>query len=171
MNRFQALLAHPVRGRLTKFAISSLVAAGTSAVVLAVLYAMHVNTTLATVLAFFAGAVPNWSINRRWTWKVRGRVAFGREIVAYVVVSATTLVLLSLATNAADAYVKSHHIRQGTGLRVLIVTGSYFAALAVLYGARFFLYEKWIFSGRSRLRAALRSRRQVWSAARANRTP
>jgi putative flippase GtrA len=169
--RVRTLLRHPVRGRLTKFAISSLVAACTSAVVLAFLYAMHVNTTLATVLAFFAGAIPNWSINRRWTWKVRGRVAFGREVVAYLIVSAITLVLLSLATNAADSYVKSHHIQQGTGLRVLIVTGSYFLALALLYGVRFFLYEKWIFSGRSRLRAALRSRRQVWSAARANRTP
>ena len=171
MNRFRALLAHPVRGRVTKFAISSLVAAGTSAVVLAVLYAMHVNTTLCTVLAFFAGAIPNWSINRRWTWKVRGRVAFGREIVAYLVISGTTLVLLSLATNWADGFVKDHHIRQGTGLRVLIVTGSYFGTLAILYGVRFFLYEKWIFSGRSRVRAALRSRHQVWSAARANRTP
>lgn len=170
-DRFQALLRHPVRGRLTKFAISSLVAAGTSAVVLAVLYAMGVNTTVATILAFFAGAVPNWSINRRWTWKVRGRVAFGREILAYLVISGTTLVLLSLATNAADAYVNAHHIHKGTGLRVLIVDASYFGVLAVLYGARFFLYEKWIFSGRSRLRAALRSRRQVWSAARANRTP
>ena len=171
VNRFRALLAHPVRGRLTKFAISSLVAAGTSAVVLAVLYAMHVNTTVCTILAFFAGAIPNWSINRRWTWKVRGRVAFGREIFAYLVISGTTLVLLSLATNAADTFVKDHHIRQGTGLRVLIVTGSYFGTLALLYGVRFFLYEKWIFSGRSRVRAALRSRRQVWSAARANRTP
>ncbi|HEY1523593.1 MAG TPA: GtrA family protein [Solirubrobacteraceae bacterium] len=160
-----------MRGRVTKFAISSLVAAGTSAVVLAVLYAMGVNTTLATVLAFFAGAIPNWSINRRWTWKLRGRVAFGREIVAYLVISATTLVLLSLATNWADSFVKQQHIQKGTGLRVLIVTGSYFGTLALLYGVRFFLYEKWIFSGRSRVRAALRSRRQVWSAARANRTP
>jgi putative flippase GtrA len=132
---------------------------------------MHVNTTLATILAFFAGAIPNWSINRRWTWKVRGRVAFGREIFAYLVISATTLVLLSLATNGADAFVKAQHIPKGTGLRVLIVTGSYFVVLAVLYGVRFFLYEKWIFSGRSRVRAALRSRRQVWSAARANRSP
>ena len=171
MNRFRALLDHPVRGRLTKFAISSLVAAGTSAVVLAVLYAMHVNTTLATVLAFFAGAIPNWTINRRWTWKVSGRVAVGREVVAYLVISSATLVLLSLATNAADSFVKANNIQQGTGLRVLLVTGSYFLTLAVLYGARFFLYEKWIFSGRSRVRAALRSRRQVWSAARANRTP
>lgn len=171
VNRVRALVNHPVRGRLTKFAISSLVAAGTSAVVLAFLYAMGVDTTVATILAFFAGAIPNWSINRRWTWKVRGRVAFGREIFAYLVISGTTLVLLSLATNAADDYVRSHHIQSGTGLRVLIVDGAYFTVLAILYGVRFFLYEKWIFSGRSRVRAALRSRRQVWSAARANRTP
>jgi putative flippase GtrA len=171
VNRFRALLAHPVRGRLTKFFISSLVAVGTSAIVLALLYAMGVNTTVATVLAFFAGAIPNWSINRRWTWKVRGRVAFGREIVAYLVISAITLVLLSLATNAADSYVKTHNIQPGTGLRVLIVDGAYFAVLALLYGVRFFLYEKWIFSGRSRVRAAFRSRRQVLKAARANRTP
>ncbi len=138
---------------------------------LALLYAMGVNTTLATVLAFFAGAVPNWSINRKWTWKVEGRVALGREVIAYLVVSATTLVLLSLATNAADEFVKTHNIQQGTGLRVLIVDGAYFAVLAILYGARFLLYEKWIFSGRSRVRAALRSRRQVLKAARANRTP
>jgi putative flippase GtrA len=169
--RVRTLLRHPLRGRLTKFAISSLVAAGTSAIVLAVLYAMGVNTTLATVLAFFAGAVPNWSINRRWTWKVRGRVALGREVVAYLVISGITLVLLSLATNAADSYAKAHHIQTGTGLRALLVDGSYFTVLALLYGVRFFLYEKWIFSGQSRVRAALRSRRQVWNAARANRTP
>jgi putative flippase GtrA len=158
-----------VRGRLTKFAISSLVAALTSAVVLAVLYAMHVNTTLATVLAFFAGAIPNWSINRRWTWKVRGQVAVGREVFAYLVVSASTLVLLSLATNWTAHRVKS--ITPGHGLRALLVDASYFSVLALLYGVRFFIYERWIFSGRSRVRAALRSRRQVWSAARANRSP
>ena len=169
--RFRALLDHPRRGRLTKFAISSAVAAGTSFVVFALLYAMHVDTTVCTILAFFAGAVPNWSINRRWTWKVQGQVALGREVVAYLIISGITLVLLSLATNEADTFVKVHHIQKGTGLRILIVTGTYFAALAILYGARFFLYEKWIFSGQSRVRAALRSRRQVWSAARANRTP
>src|SRR5436305_14436083 len=102
---------------------------------------MHVNTTVATILAFFAGAIPNWSINRRWTWKVRGRVAFGREILAYLVISGITLVLLSLATNPADYFVKQHHIRQGTGLRVLIVTGSHFLTLAIRFGARFLRYE------------------------------
>ena len=144
-------------------------AAGTSAIVFPILYVAGASTTVCTVLAFFAGAIPNWTLNRRWTWKVRGRVAFGREILAYLVISTSTLLVLSLATGLTDHAVKgipAHH-----GIRVILVTGSYFAVLALLYGVRFFLYEHWIFSGRSRLRAALRSRHQVWSAARANRTP
>jgi len=159
----------PRRGRITKFAISSVVAAGTSAVVFPVLYVLGASTTACTILAFFAGAIPNWTLNRRWTWRVQGRVAIGREILAYLVLSASTLLFLSLATGWTDRQVQ--HIPAHHGIRVFLVTASYFAVLALLYGVRFFVYEHWIFSGRSRVRAAFRSRIQVRSAARANRTP
>jgi putative flippase GtrA len=170
VDRIRALLRHPLRGKVTKFAIASALAAITSAIVFPVMYVLGASTTACTIVAFAAGAIPNWTLNRRWTWKVEGRVSFGREIVAYLVVSATTLVILSLVTGWVDSLVQAN-VKPGNGLRVLLVTGSYFLVLALLYGVRFFLYEHWIFSGRSRLRAALRSRRQVWSAARANRTP
>jgi len=169
LERYQALRHSALGRRIGKFAIASAVAAGTSAVVFPLLYVLGASTTACTIIAFFAGAIPNWTLNRRWTWKVEGRVAFGREIFAYLVLSATTLLLLSLATGWTDRQVRSipaHH-----GLRVLLVTASYFFVLALLYALRFFVYEHWIFSGRSRVRAALRSRHQVWSAARANRTP
>lgn len=155
--------------RIARFAISSMIAAGTSAIVFPILYVLGASTTACSIAAFVAGAIPNWTLNRRWTWKVAGRVAFGREIVAYIVVSASTLLALSLATAWTHRHVQS--IPAGHGIRVLLVTGSYFAVLAILYGMRFFLYEFWIFSGRSRVRAALRSRRQIWAEARANRTP
>jgi putative flippase GtrA len=155
--------------RIARFAIASLLAAGTSAVVFPILYVMGVSTTACSIAAFAAGAIPNWTLNRRWTWQVEGKVAVGREIVAYVVISASTLVLLSLATGWTHDHVQS--IPAGHGIRVILVTASYFGVLAVLYGVRFFLYHHWIFSGQSRVRAALRSRRQVWTAARANRTP
>jgi putative flippase GtrA len=155
--------------RVARFAISSLVAAGTSAIVFPILYVLGASTTACSIAAFAAGAVPNWTMNRRWTWKVEGRVAFGREVVAYVIISAGTLTALSLATGWTHRHVQS--IPAGHGIRVLLVTATYFAVLVILYGVRFFLYHSWIFSGRSRVRAALRSRRQVWMAARANRTP
>lgn len=146
-----------------------MVAAGTSAVVFPILYVLGASTTACSICAFVAGAIPNWTMNRKWTWKVEGRVAFGREILAYIVVSASTLLALSLATAWTHRHVQT--IPAGHGIRVALVTASYFGVLAVLYGLRFFLYEFWIFSGRSRVRAALRSRRQVWVEARANRTP
>jgi putative flippase GtrA len=155
--------------RIARFAVSSLVAAGTSAVVFPILYVLGFSTTVCSIAAFVAGAIPNWTLNRRWTWKVEGRVAFGREVIAYILISGATLVTLSLVTGWTHDQVQS--IPAGHGLRVLLVTASYFAVLAALYGVRFFLYHHWIFSGQSRVRAALRSRRQVWMAARANRTP
>ncbi len=155
--------------RVARFAIASMVAAGTSAVVFPVLYVLGASTTACSIAAFAAGAIPNWTMNRRWTWKVEGRVAFGREILAYILVSASTLIVLSLVTGWTHQQVQS--IPAGHGIRVALVTASYFGVLAVLYGIRYMLYERWIFSGRSRIRAALRSRHQVWTAARANRTP
>jgi putative flippase GtrA len=168
-DRLQRLRQLVLERRIARFAISSLFAATTSAVVFPILYVLGASTTACSVTAFAAGAIPNWTLNRRWTWKVEGRVAFGREILAYVVISASTLIVLSLATAWTHQQVQS--IPAGHGIRVLLVTGSYFAVLALLYGVRFFLYQHWIFSGQSRVRAALRSRRQVWTAARANRTP
>jgi putative flippase GtrA len=142
--------------RIARFAISSGFAAGTSAVVFPILYVLGASTTVCTIVAFFAGAIPNWTLNRKWTWKVEGRVAPGREIFAYLVVSVSTLILLSLATAWTHRHVQS--IAPGHGVRVLLVTATYFGVLAFLYAIRFTLYERWIFSGHSRVRTALRSR-------------
>jgi putative flippase GtrA len=169
VSRIRTLRRSPLGVRVVRFAVSSMFAAATSAVVFALLYVAGASTTVCSITAFVAGAIPNWTINRRWTWKVEGQVAFGREIFAYIVVSASTLVLLSLATAWTHGRVQG--IPAGHGLRVVLVTGSYFGVLALLYGIRFFLYEFWIFSGRSRVRAALRSRHRLWLEARANRAP
>jgi putative flippase GtrA len=165
----QRITRSPLHARITRYTIGSVVAAATSAVVFAVLYVMGVGTTPCSVVAFAAGAIPNWILNRRWAWRVQGRVAFGREIVAYVIVSLLTLFITSETTAWTQRHVQSipaHH-----GIRVLLVTASYLAVFAVLFVARFAVYEVWIFSGRSRIRAAFRSRIQVRNAARANRTP
>jgi putative flippase GtrA len=159
----------PLRARITRYTLGSIVAAATSAIVFAVLYVTGFGTTACSIVAFIAGAVPNWILNRRWAWRVEGRIAFGREIVAYVIVSALTLFITAETTAWTQRHVQSipaHH-----GIRVLLVTGSYLAVFAVLFAARFAVYEVWIFSGRSRVRAAFWSRIHVRNAARANRTP
>ncbi len=156
-------------GKITRYAIGSVIALLTSIVVFALCYVIGLSTTMDSILAFLAGAIPNWILNRRWAWKISGQVAFLREIVGYVLISLLALVCSSAATGWTQDQVQAipaHH-----GLRVLIVTASYVAVQALLFVAKFVVYEHWVFSGRSRLRAAVRSRHQVWTAARANRTP
>ena len=60
--------------------------------------------------------------------------------------------------------IPAHH-----GIRAALVTASYFAVFVVLFAAKFAIYEFWIFSGKSRVRAAIRSRRATWTESRANR--
>jgi putative flippase GtrA len=167
--RIAGLRASPVAGRVTRYTIGSIVALLTSIVVFAVLYVAGVGTTACSIAAFLAGAIPNWILNRRWAWRVQGRVSFGREIVGYIAVSVLALVASSEATAWTNARVQS--IPAHYGVRVILVTASYVAVQGVLFVLKFAVYEHWVFSGRSRVRAALRSRRQVWMAARANRMP
>ena len=156
-------------GKITRYAIGSVAALATSVVVFAVLYVLHVGTTVCSIAAFLAGALPNWVLNRRWAWKIQGKVNFWREVFAYVIISVLVLVASSAATGWMQDRVNG--IAPGHGLRVILVTAAYVAVQAFFFAAKFVVYEHWVFAGRSRLRAALRSRHQVWTAARANRTP
>ena len=157
-------------GKLTRYAIGSVVALATSVVVFAVMDWLGVHTAIDSAAAFVAGAIPNWVLNRKWAWKMDDRADFMREIVAYIVISVLVWAASSWATGETQHWV-NHHVEPGAGLRVILVTAAYVAVQAVCFVAKFVIYDKWVFAGRSRVRAALRSRHQVWTAARANRTP
>ena len=159
--------AHAVK--ITRYVIGSVVALATSIVVFAVLYVLIGNTTICSVAAFIAGAVPNWILNRRWAWQIRGQVSVMREVVGYIAISVAVLVMSSLATGWTSSEV--HGIPAHHGFRVILVTAAYVAVQAFFFGVKYLVYEHWVFAGKSRFRAALRSRHQVWTAARANRTP
>ena len=169
---YQRARASAYAGRITRYAIGSVIALLTSIVVFAVMYVIlgGRHTTICSIAAFLAGAIPNWVLNRRWAWKISGEVEFLREIVAYVAISGVVLVASSVATGAMQHWVL-RHVASGNGLRAILVTSAYVFVQAVLFAAKFVVYEHWVFAGRSRVRAALRSRHQVWTAARANRAP
>jgi putative flippase GtrA len=159
--------AHAVK--ITRYLIGSVVALLTSIVVFALLYVMGVGTTWCSIAAFVAGAVPNWILNRRWAWQIRGQVSVMREVFGYIAISVAVLVMSSAATGWMSSEVQgipAHH-----GFRVILVTAAYVAVQAFFFGVKYLVYEHWVFAGKSRVRAALRSRHQVWTAARANRTP
>lgn len=151
---------NPFAGKVTKYALGSVFALVTSVIVFGVLYVMGVGTTADSIAAFVAGAVPNWILNRRWAWEMTGKVEVAREVVGYLIVSVVALVASSLGTGLAQSWVK-HTVAPGHGIRVVLVTGAYVLVQAILFVAKFLVYEHWVFAGRSRIRAAVRSRGQA----------
>ena len=154
--------------RFTKYALGGIVAFMISNITFAVFYVMAASTTICSIAGFLGGAIPNWTLTRRWAWKRTGRPPV-RSWLGYIMVSITVLVTTSAVTGWTNSQVQSippHH-----GIRALIVTGSYIAVTVVLFFAKFVIYDYWVFSDVSRVRAAFRSLRQVPRTARENRIP
>ncbi len=131
--------------RATKSLIGSVVATVASEVTFAAVYGSGaLGTTASSAAAFVAGAVPNYILNRSWAWGRRGRVRVWREVVLYAVVSLVSFAASALATGwtaHATRHLSDH------ALRVAAVSAAYLATYAVLFGAKFLIYDFVIFAG------------------------
>jgi putative flippase GtrA len=131
--------------RFMRYTGGSIVAFATSEVVLVVCYASGVlGARGATIAAFFAGAVPNYALNRHWVWERRGRPTIGREVVLYVAVSVLSLVAAIVATRWATEAVSGDH-----ATRTLAAAAAYLIAYACLFVAKFAVFETVVFSPRA----------------------
>ena len=160
--------------RLFKYGLGSIVAAVCSALAFALCYAAGLHTTPASAIAFVAGAIPNYILNRRWAWQRTGKVDVWREIVIYAVVSLVSFLAAAAATGATSSAVE--HLDISSTSQTLLVTGAYVATYAALFFAKFLCFEVYVFAGRQGARRADRrsdtdSRHQVAAIARANRAP
>ncbi|WP_299036874.1 GtrA family protein [uncultured Pseudokineococcus sp.] len=89
--------------RLLRYVGGSGVATLCSAAAFALLYGvLGTSTTTATLLGWFAGAVPNYVLNRSWVWRVQGRPSLRREVGPYVAVVLLTLALAAGATRLTE---------------------------------------------------------------------
>jgi putative flippase GtrA len=168
---YQRLESSKFFGKIAKYSIGSVIALATSTIVFELLLLVGSNNTIIdSIAAFVAGAVPNWILNRRWAWERNGDMDVVREVVGYTLVSLVALAASSLGTSVMQSYVHKN-VAPGSGLSSLLVTGAYVVVQALLFVVKFVIYDRWVFTGESRFRAAWRSRRHVWNAARANRTP
>ena len=142
---WQWLTRTPFSAKMTKYALSSAIAFALSNVAFAFCYWLNTGTTAASVIAFFAAAIPNWIMNRRWAWQQTGRAPI-KQMVAYAAVSVMVLVVTSLATGFTNSQVQSLPNHQG--YRLVIVTGSFVLVTVVLFFVKFAIYEFLIFPGR-----------------------
>jgi putative flippase GtrA len=141
----------PALLKLWRYGAGSVVAFVTSVVVYYLCFSFaHLGAIGSTWVAFVAGAVPNWVLNRRWAWEKKGREGVARESVLYVLVSIVSLAASSAATKAtALAVDHTNHTA-----RDLLVTFSYMASVVVLSVLKYLVYDRFVFVDKRRARAA-----------------
>lgn len=136
--------------KLWRYGAGSVVAFVSSVVVYYACFSWaHLGAISSTWVAFVAGALPNWILNRRWAWEKRGRDGVARESSLYVMVSLISLAASSGATKAtALAVVHTSHTA-----RDVLVTFSYTASVIVLSGLKYLVYDHFVFVDRRSSRA------------------
>jgi putative flippase GtrA len=127
--------------KLLRFGASSVVATVCSVVTFLLLYGLvGTSSTVASVFAWLAGAIPNYWINRTWTWGHRGRPSLSRELIPYAAIVFGTLGLAIAATAIGDAVLRDTGVSDAT--RTGLVTGVYLMVYVVMFLVRFFLFDR-----------------------------
>ena len=67
---------------MTKYALGSGRRLRARNIAFALCYALNGATTLCSIVGFFAAAIPNWIMNRRWAWQQTGW-APKKQIISY----------------------------------------------------------------------------------------
>jgi len=127
--------------RVLRYGTGSIVATVCSQATFLILYGpVHASTTASSTLAWLAGAIPNYWLNRSWTWGRRGRPSLTRELLPYAGIILGTLGLAIIATAAVAAALDGTSITDAA--QTLIVAGTYFMVYVVMFAFRFLLFDR-----------------------------
>jgi putative flippase GtrA len=155
--RFGAVRQHAMVRKITGYSAGSVIAAFTSELCFAGAFgALHTGTTLASLIGFIGGAVPNYVLNRRWAWKDRGGRSRRDEILLYALVSLASFGMSAVVTDYTEHWAK--HLTAVQGLRVVVVALAYLAVAGVFFVGKFVAYELVVFTKGPAARAGSRGR-------------
>ena len=127
--------------KLLRYFTGSVVATVCSEACFVLLYGlMAVGTTSSSIVAWLAGAIPSFWLNRNWAWQRTGRPSLRREVLPYAVIILSTLLLATLATHLAD--VALHQAGVSHSVRVALVAATFLGTYVVVFALRFVLLER-----------------------------
>lgn len=132
------LESRPGLRKLVRYSAAS--AAGLVSSQVALLFGLLVldlDAVPANLIAVTVGAVPNYLINRAWTFDKRGRHSFTREVIPFWSMALAGLVLSTFSVAWAD---------QRFDGNVLAVSIANIGAFAVLWVAKFFILDRVLFA-------------------------
>jgi putative flippase GtrA len=129
--------------KVLRYAAGSVVATLCSEVTFLLLYGpLGSGPGKASAAAWLAGAIPNYWLNRTWTWKRRGKPSLVGEVLPYVAIILVTLLLAALATTLVDHQLSGADVSRS--VRVALVGGTFLGVYGMVFLLRFFLLE-WLF--------------------------
>lgn len=129
-----------------RYAAASIIAGVLSQLVFLVTYWFGALPAVASVVAFVAGAVPNYLMNRRWAWQRSDKPDPVRETLPYAVIIIVTALTAILVTTLADEWVVGHvdsHTWQ-----VILVGAAFLGTYGVMFVLKFLLFDRLIFARR-----------------------
>jgi putative flippase GtrA len=126
--------------KLLRYFTGSVIATVCSEVVFVLLYGvLGTGTTWSSTLSWVAGAVPNFWLNRNWAWQRTGRPSLRGEVLPYAAIVLLTLLLATVATHGADAWLDD---RVSESVRVVLVAAVFLAVYVVVFVLRFVLLDR-----------------------------
>jgi putative flippase GtrA len=103
------------------------------------------------LVAFAAGAVPSYWLNRRWTWGKRGRSHVLREMVPFCLMAIAGLALSTWAVRIAE--IAALRLTEARAVQTAIVMGSSLGAYGLLWVAKFLAFDRVLFSAQRSIAA------------------
>jgi len=110
-------------------------------------YWFAADPLVASLLAFVAGAIPNYLMNRYWAWQRRGSPDHKREVLPYAVIVVATALVAILVTTAADRWVRDHVAAHH--VQVILVGTAFLATYGTMFVLKFVLFDRFIFVDRA----------------------
>lgn len=129
---------------VSRFAAASVIATVLSQLVFVASYWLSTASVAATVLAWVAGAIPNFVLNRR-IWGGGGREALRGEILRFGVISVSTALLAAFATSVAESFARTSFPLSHTA-QVATVWAAFLGTYVAMFVVKFFLIDRLVFT-------------------------
>jgi putative flippase GtrA len=127
-----------------RYSASSVIAGLISELAFAICYWVGTAPLMATVVAFVAGALPNYILNRRWAWGRKGRADAKRELLPYLVIVLVTAAAAALTTTAADHWIRGRV--ESHGWQTIAVSAVFLGTYGVMFILKFVLFDRYVFA-------------------------
>lgn len=129
-----------------RYTAASVIAGMLSQLVFVVTYGFGALPVVASVVAFVAGAVPNYLMNRRWAWRRDDKPDRVRETLPYAVIIIVTALTAIGVTTLADAWVVAN-VDSHAG-QVILVGAAFLGTYGFMFVLKFLLFDRLIFAQR-----------------------